>query len=595
MLIIHDASLQQWLRYDGPAAVIIAHSPAEVLPALEAVQRQVDAGKHAAGFVAYEAAPGCDPSLVTRADESGFPLLWFGLYDRPSTYTLPDAPQRPAIAWRPSISQTDYCRQITAIKAQIAAGNTYQVNFSLRLRAKLPADPWGLFLQMVQAQSADYGAFVDLGDWAIACASPELFFSRQGADHDPEKDHHIVSKPMKGTVPRGLNLYEDARQAAWLRASEKNRAENAMIVDMVRNDLGRVATLGSVEVPRLFDLERYPTVWQMTSTVQGRTQASTADLFGALFPPASITGAPKSRTMGLIAQLEDSPRRIYTGTIGFMRPDGRSQFNVAIRTVLIDRRRQVAEYGVGGGIVWDSQASEEYAECCAKAQVLHHQRPRFSLLESLRWTPETGYFLLERHLERLCQSAEYFGFCCDRQAVLQWLDRIVLPQAVRQAPGQVVTPDISPVKPLKVRLMLTASGQVSGEVVALPPSSPLTVCVAPQPVSASDVFLHHKTTHRQAYDQARQSAPSGIHDVILWNERGELTESTLGNLVVEIAGVRYTPPLSCGLLPGTFRAHLLDQGLLQERVILRSALEEGDRLFIINSVRGWQDATLKAL
>ncbi|MEO0409959.1 MAG: aminotransferase class IV, partial [Cyanobacteria bacterium P01_A01_bin.135] len=315
----------------------------------------------------------------------------------------------------------------------------------------------------------------------------------------------------------------------------------------------------------------------MTSTVTGRSSAPTATVLRRLFPPASITGAPKASTTRLIAQLETDPRRIYTGSIGFMSPEGRSQFNVAIRTVLMDRQRQTAEYGVGGGIVWDSEADDEYAECCTKAQVLHHQQPEFSLLESLRWTPEEGYFLLERHLERLRQSAAYFGFTYRRQAVLAWLQAVV---------GGAV-------EPRKVRLLLARGGELSGEALPLPSAEPLRLCLAQEPISSGDIFLRHKTTHRAVYQQARQSAPQ-FQDVILWNERDEVTETTLGNLVVERDGQRYTPPLACGLLAGTFRAQLLELGEIQERVMTCQQVLEGDRLFVINSVRGWQPATLAA-
>ncbi|MGB3613267.1 MAG: aminodeoxychorismate synthase component I [Elainellaceae cyanobacterium] len=581
MIVIYDALQRQWLRFSQPTAVVTANHPSAIASALDAVQRQVDRGKYAAGFVAYEAASGCDPTLKThpstwqrnQAGSGDFPLLWFGIYGHPSVVSLPDAPQFSALQWRPSISEADYQQAIADIKTQIAQGNTYQVNFSFRLRAAMPDDPWGLFLQMTQAQAADYGAFVDIGDWVIACASPELFFSHDG--------DCVISRPMKGTAPRGITLRQDEQQGAWLRASEKNQAENAMIVDMVRHDLGRVADIGSISVPSLFELERYPTVWHMTSTVQGRTSASTASVFRSLFPPASITGAPKASTTAIIAQLETTPRHIYTGTIGFMRPDGRSQFNVAIRTVLMDRRRKLAEYGVGGGIVWDSQDHDEYAECCAKAQVLHHYRPRFSLLESLRWTPEEGYFLLERHLERLRQSAVYFGFPYPRQTIRRWLETIVSAQEIGE--------------PQKVRLLLSADGHISGEAIALSPSNPLMICLAQTPVSSSDIFLQHKTTHRQVYDIARQNSPDAIEDVVLWNENGHVTESTLGNIVVELGGQRYTPPLSCGLLPGTFRAHLLNKGALQERIITHQELAECDRIFVVNSVRGWQDAELVAV
>ena len=566
MLLIHDAQQQQWLQFTQPQTVVVARSPDAIAGSLEAVQRHVDMGHYAAGFIAYEAAPGCEVALVAHEPDR-FPLLWFGIYGEPQPVALPPAPTMTPLDWQPSITEAEYRQAIAAVKAQIAAGNTYQVNFSFRLRSPLSADPWGLFLQMVQAQSADYGAYLDLGDWVIASASPELFFSRQG--------EHIVSRPMKGTVPRGLTLPEDDAQAAWLRQSPKNQAENAMIVDMVRHDLGQVAQVGSVCAPELFALERYPTVWQMTSTVQARSGASTAAVLQALFPPASITGAPKASTTALIAQLEASPRHIYTGSIGFMRPDGRSQFNVAIRTVLMDRQRQQAEYGVGGGIVWDSQAEEEYAECCTKAQVLHYQQPAFSLLESLRWTPASGYFLLERHLARLGQSARYFGFTYSPEAAQQWLQHLA-----RQATA-----------PQKVRLLLHRDGTFSGEAIALPAATSLILGLAPQPVNSSDVFLRHKTTHRQVYQQARQAAPPEWQDVLLWNERGEVTETTLGNIVIEVEGQRYTPPVTSGLLPGTLRAHLLDQGTLQERVITPEQASRCDRLFVINSVRGWQPVT----
>ncbi len=301
----------------------------------------------------------------------------------------------PALSWEPSICRKTYEAGIQKVRELIRKGDTYQVNYTYRLRAGFAGDPWALFAGMVQAQGAHYSAFIHAGDWVICCASPELFFRRQGAD--------LLCRPMKGTSPRGLWSADDAAQAEALRTSVKNQAENVMIVDMVRNDLGRVARLGSVGVRSLFDVEKYPTLWQMTSTVKCETSASVPEIFGALFPAASITGAPKVRTMAIISELEDSPRRIYTGSIGFIAPGGFAQFNVAIRTVLIDRHAQAAEYGVGGGIVWDSVPETEFEECQTKSRILTTPRPQFALLETMRWTPKEGFYLLDLHLRRLAR------------------------------------------------------------------------------------------------------------------------------------------------------------------------------------------------
>ena len=280
----------------------------------------------------------------------------------------------------------------------------------------LPSDPWNLFLRLVAAQDPPYGAFLDTGEWAICSASPELFFRLDGT--------RIQCRPMKGTAARGRTQAEDLAQAQALQASEKERAENVMIVDMVRHDLGRVAQAGSVKVARLFEVERYPTIWQMTSTVEAQTEAGLGEIFQALFPAASVTGAPKVRTMQIIADLEPLPRRLYTGAIGFFAPGRRAQFSVAIRTLLVNRKTGCAEYGVGSGITWDSNPEAEWQECRAKARILAPQSPAFSLLETMRWTLDEGYYLLEQHLARLQESALYFGFHLDLAALRLQLERL---------------------------------------------------------------------------------------------------------------------------------------------------------------------------
>jgi para-aminobenzoate synthetase/4-amino-4-deoxychorismate lyase len=333
-----------------------------------------------------------------------------------------------------------------------------------------------------------------------------------------------------------------------------------------------MAETGSVNVPHMFAVEKYPTVWQMTSTIEARTPATLSNIFRALFPPASITGAPKVRTMELIAQLETSPRRIYTGTIGFLAPGRRAQFNVAIRTLLWNRRTRDAEYGVGSGITWGSQPEAEWQECRAKARILDTRIPEFSLLETMLWTPEDGYFLLERHLERLAQSALYFGFVVDLAAVRVELERLAARLTrTRQ----------------RVRLLVVREGRTTLEAEVLPAADPAPqrVAVAPGPADSSNPFLYHKTTNRGLYEAARAACP-GYDDVLLLNESGEVTESTIANIAVEIEGKLCTPPVQCGLLPGTLRADLLERGTLIERCITLEQMRRSPGVFLLNSVRG---------
>lgn len=573
-VILYDAHSQSWLRFHRPLNFLNAQSLVEVLPLLETLQTQVQQHhRYAAGFVSYEASPAFDAALQVHPDQR-FPLAWFGLYEAVETLTFPSISELPAIQpldWQASISQTEYEQALTKIKAYIQRGETYQVNFSFRLQAAFTQDPWAYFVRMVQAQPWVYSAWIDTPDWTICSSSPELFFQQTG--------QNLGGRPMKGTAPRALTYQQDQQAALELQTSEKNRAENLMIVDMVRNDLARVAKLGTVHVPHLFAVEQYPTLWQMTSDVWCQTEANLSEIFQALFPPASITGAPKARTMQIITELESTPRRIYTGTIGFILPhqtaDFRSQFNVAIRTVLIDKRNQQAEYGIGSGVVWDSQIAEEFNECYTKARVLTEVPIEFSLLETLLWLPNQGYFLLDFHLTRLQESAIYFAFKLDRDHIQQELQRLAL---------------TLPASTHKVRLLLSRQGKIACEVspISLNVEHPVRVQLAQKPIDSTNVFLYHKTTHRQIYEQFKQEHPQA-DDVLLWNEKGELTESCIANLVVELDGNWYTPPVECGLLAGTFRRWLLEQGKVKERIIRVEELSQCSRVFLVNSVRQQQE------
>ena len=576
LVLIWDATARAWLCYRHPREIIRISELARIRPALERIEELVKRrGLHAAGFLTYEAAPAFDPILRVHSQAgSEPPLLWFGIYD----WVERIAPQKAARAtssldWTSSISEQQYHDALRRIREHLRVGDTYQVNFSFRLWADFTGHPWDFFQAICRDRPANHAAYISLPDWAVCSFSPECFFSLHGDE--------IISEPMKGTRARGLTLEQDLALAEELGRSAKDRAENVMITDMVRNDLGRIAVPGSVVVDRLYAVEKHATVWQMVSRVRARTKRSLAEIFRALFPAASITGAPKAASMGIIADLESAPRRVYTGSIGYISPPGagsvsgaglRAAFNVAIRTVLVDRRRNRAEYGVGGGIVWDSEPQGEYAECRTKARVLQQYVPDFELLETMLWTSDQGYVLLERHLARLRASAEYFDFQLDMRAVRDSLGDMSGGLARESC---------------VIRLLLGRDGLVRVEVHPLPMKQNhiARVALATFPVQSGEPFLYHKTTYRALYEKALASKP-GYDDVLLVNERGEVTESTRANILAMLEGVLYTPPVSCGLLPGTMRAQLLEQGLIVERILTPADLIRAEQVYLVNSVRG---------
>jgi para-aminobenzoate synthetase/4-amino-4-deoxychorismate lyase len=571
--VLHRADTGQWLRFVNPSEIITTDRADEVVPALTKIESLVNSrGWYAAGFLSYEAANAFDPAFCTK--ESGaFPLLWFALYPKAEDYVLA-SPEYGAYSLSepfPSIDRAEYDSAIERVKKYIQSGDTYQVNFTLRLRSVFSGDPFQLFLAMVWAQSAGYSSWIDTGNYAICSASPELFFHLA--------DDKLVCKPMKGTVRRGRTLQEDKSLADWLHLSEKNRAENLMIVDMIRNDLGRVAEVGSVHVPRLFEVGRHQTLWQMTSTIASKCRKSFTEIMAALFPCASITGAPKYRTTEIIAELESSPRNLYTGCIGFLAPNRIAQFSVAIRTAVLNRSTSQIEYGSGGGIVWDSASQDEYTEALLKSRVLTEQRPEFSLLETMRWTPKDSYFLLDYHLRRLMESAEYFGFIADEKKIREALMAQVS-----------VFADYN----MRVRLLVSSDGRITIQSTPMNDDGlhrPLRIALAPRPVRSMDIFLFHKTTNRKIYEGAKQACPE-CDDVLLWNERQEITETSIANVVLRIGEDLYTPFVDAGLLAGTYRAFLLDNGRIRERVLTLSDLGRCSNIYLINSVREFQEARL---
>lgn len=556
---------KQALLFENPIEIIEIHSIKEVKMGLEKVQAAARLGYYAAGYVSYEAAPAFDSAFTVHFG-SKMPLLWFGIYKNPiiNSEIKKNKPFRVG-EWVPDTTTQQYHSAISQIKTAIEDGYTYQVNYTIRLRSHFEGDDFAFYQQLSRAQSSNYSAYLNTGKYRILSASPELFFHW--------KDGEITTRPMKGTCKRGRWPEEDKVKEKWLYQSEKNRAENVMIVDLLRNDLGAIAIPGSVKVPTLFEIERYPTVLQMTSTVTAKTnpEIELVDIFTALFPCGSITGAPKISTMKVISSLEGSPREIYCGAVGYITPFNEAIFNVPIRTAVIDSDTGEMEYGVGGGITWDSEIEDEYQEALTKAMLLTAKTPEFKLLESMRF--ENGqYKLLDRHLHRLKKSADYFGFAISETKIKEKLE-----QYAEDCLNQVE----------KVRLVVSKDGEMSvqgGEITSF--EEPLPVCVAKTPVSKNNRFLYHKTTYREVYEQHRKSHPD-VFDVLLWNEAGELTEFTIGNLVIQLDEVLYTPSLDCGLLPGTMREELLTNGEISERILTQRDLEHASQIWMINSVRGW--------
>jgi para-aminobenzoate synthetase / 4-amino-4-deoxychorismate lyase len=527
-------------------------------------------GLHAVGFLAYEAAAGL--GLAVKAPRPGLPLAWFGLYSEPQRTDPPLPPTDGEFPlaeedWTPALDPEEHARALRHIQDRLRSGDTCQVNFTFPLVRPFRGDAYELFRRLRAVQPAAHSAWLDLGRFAVASASPVLFFRLDGDS--------LVTRPMKGTAPRGASEEADAERARALVASEKERAENLMIVDMIRNDLGRVAETGSISVPALFEVERHPTLLQMTSTVTARSRAKHSEILAALFPCASVTGAPKHRTMQIIADLEPAPRGVYTGAIGWMAPGRRATWSVAIRTAVVDREREEAVYGVGSGIVADSQAAGKYAECLLEARVLAERG--FRLLETLRFEPERGYWLLDEHLERLSASFRHFGAGVLEEGAIR--------AALQEAAASLRSPS-------RVRLLVDLDGRAAVETEPLgePSLRPLRVGWARHPVDAESPWIHHKTTRREVYDDALRSRPD-CDEVLLWNSRRELTEATRSNVAVEMGGILYTPPTACGLLPGTLRRRLLAEGRLTERVLPVGALA-GRRLVLMNSVRGLQEAML---
>ena len=543
---------------------LVAHTLDAVRPLLARVDQCARQGLWCVGYVRYEAAPAFDAALSVHAADG--PLAWFGVYTQPQDWPASTTDSAQA-DWQPGLSRSEFDRAMTQIHQAIAAGALYQLNYTAPLHAHLQGSPRALFEALQRAQPGGYAAYVDTGDEQVLSVSPELFFDWNG--------QQILTRPMKGTAPRGADAQHDTQLRTQLALSPKERAENVM--DLLRNDLSRLAEPHSVQVPALFRIEALPTVFQMSSDITATPRAGTTleDVFAALFPCGSVTGAPKVQAMQHIRALEPRARGIYCGAIGVVRPGGHATFNVAIRTVTVQGER--ARCGIGSGITADASAAGEWQEWQHKRAFLDRASHPFALLETLRL--ENGVLRdAPRHLARMARAAQHFGFTFPAAA----LDAALAEQAARHPHGR-----------HRVRLLLQTQGTVQAESSPLPDSPArvhLALATAPFEAAHSE-FVRHKTTRRAHYDAAASPDPS-VFDTLLWNTQGELTESTRCNVAVRLDGRWHTPPLRCGLLGGIARERYLAEGRIEEGVVRLQDLAQAQELAVFNSLRGWMAATL---
>jgi para-aminobenzoate synthetase/4-amino-4-deoxychorismate lyase len=574
---VNNTQHNRSLLFHDPISWLEVHDLDELPATFDAIDRALAQGRWVAGYLAYEcgyhwertAYPGYEANVGT------LPLAAFGIYSEPSLCT-PSSPQRHEaglVDLALSVTSEQYTKQFNRAQQYIAAGDTYQLNLTAEIHARCACDPAEFFGHMMAAQPVDFGAMLHVGSRHILSASPELFFHQHG--------RQIIVRPMKGTAPRGKTPSEDDRIAAALAADEKSRAENVMIVDLLRNDLGRISEFGSVHLNKLFTVERLPSLLQMTSEIGAtlRPEITPYCLFASLFPSGSIIGAPKVHSMQLLRELEQRDRGVYTGTIGFWSPEGEAVFSVSIRTAVLDSGELTM--GVGSGIVADSDAISEYNESLLKADFLRD--PNFGLIETMLWQ-HGRCDLLALHLDRLESSAEHFHFRFDRKST----------QRLIEAHASTFDPNI----PYKLRLVLNHRGVCTFS----PPeaieqddtSTPLRICLWPTPADSSNPLLRHKTTRRVFYNNAHMEASArGFVDAIFTNENGYITEGAIHNIFVRNGSLWRTPPVSAGVLPGVYRRHLLaTQANTVEANLNPDDLQSADEIWLTNAVRGIRNATL---
>ncbi|MDH5203393.1 MAG: aminodeoxychorismate synthase component I [Nitrospirota bacterium] len=586
-----EKNLESYL-FINPVDTIKIYSVTEVPSLFFKIEHYLKQNYYLAGYLGYECGYHFEEVFSTLNVHLNYPVAWFGVYERPIVFNhLTGKSENYAFScdlekevlfnefmlenFEFNIPEVEYVQKIEKIKDYISNGDVYQINLTGKYKFRFSGSALALYDSLKKKQNVSYGAFINTEDLMILSLSPELFLK---IDED-----RIATKPMKGTARRGKTIEEDEILKEALRGDEKNRAENLMIVDLLRNDIGRISKFGSVHVSELFSVEKYQTLFQMTSTVEGkiRENSNYYELFRAIFPGGSVTGAPKIRAMEIIHELEGEPRGIYTGAIGFISPEREAVFNIAIRTVVIQGDR--GEMGTGGGIVWDSDPEAEYEECRLKANFLTTPYEEFELLETILWSDE--YFLLEKHLERLEKSAEYFDYPFSALYLASVLDR----ENNKFEKG----------RKYKVRLLLSRYGQVQIESNLLEDNRQTAnlAIISPVRSHSNDLFLYHKTTKRNLYDRAYRDALSrGFIEVVFMNEKEQITEGAISNIFIRKGENYYTPPVECGLLKGIYRQYLLETlPNVEEKILYLDDLKNADSLLICNSVRGIQEVKIDSI
>ena len=559
--VIDFKALGERYIFTQPIKELKTRDLAEVTDLLAQVESYQEQGYYVVGYVSYEAAPAFEEKLaVHKAPLLAEYLLYFTVHDRvetspiPLTYEEVNLPSK----WREQTSAENYEKAISQIHHHLRQGDTYQVNYTVQLKQDLSANPFTIYNRMVVEQEAGYNAYVEHDEMAVISMSPELFFE--------QNDRELTTRPMKGTTQRGLTDQEDLAQASWLEQDPKNRSENMMIVDLLRNDMNRISEVGSEHVERLCQVEQYSTVWQMTSTIKSqlREDVDLVAIFRSLFPCGSITGAPKIATMEIIKDLEPQPRGVYCGTIGLLLPNGRRIFNVAIRTIQLHRGKAI--YGVGGGITWDSTWESEYREVHQKAAVLYRKQARFQLITTGKISQKQLLFE-DQHLERLTKASRYFAFPFDPEELRQKIEEECQVCDVNQD--------------YRLRISLSKSGEMEVSRQILSPLSPsfYKAKLFLQEADLNQSFTYFKTTHRPHLSL-------GEREIIYHNAAGELLETSIGNLVLKINGKLYTPPIRLGILPGIYRQHLLETGQVKEKIMTLADLNQAEAVYGCNAVRG---------
>lgn len=569
----------QNIFFENPVSVISCFRVKEVRDCICKMDLMLSRGYYLAGFFSYEAGFAFEEILFSDK-KFDFPLIWFGVFKKPEHVNpLAGGLNKNKITrFRPSISKEKYLKSIGTIKKYISSGETYQVNFTYKYKFDFSGNPYSFYGNLKTKQAVPYSAFIDAGEFNVISLSPEMFFEKTGTD--------IIVEPMKGTINRGINSEEDEYMLRLLKNDGKNKSENIMIVDLLRNDIGRIAKKSSVRVVNLFDIKKYETLFQMTSRIRAKIDKSINlyDLFSSVFPSGSVTGAPKLRTMEIIRELENENRKIYTGAIGYITPKKDMLFNVAIRTILLCGSK--GEMGIGSGIIADSIAGQEYNECKLKAEFLTRNTPDFDLIETLLW--KNGRFvLLKEHILRLKDSSNYFGFMFDKKGIFKKLDDL--------AAG------FDKDRQYKVRVLLSKSGCIKAsysEIVLNPncKGDEKIVVISKNHTNSHDPFLYHKTTNRRMYDnEYRHYGKRGYFDVIFLNEKNEVTEGAVTNIFIKKKNRMYTPPVRCGLLNGVFRKNFINKNdKVSEKIIHPKDLLDADEIFVCNSVKGMKKVFLEA-